>query len=136
MLIKVKRKIAIPDENTGRRDLDIGEHDVPDSLREHWYIKGLFNSGAIEFVDKKVSDAQRNYKSEKRLREEGRVKSLETVVVNEESKETAQIAEMASDKIPMELIDTRNDNKKEEKAEEPQPKENKKTVSRRRAEAK
>lgn len=71
--IEVKRPVAIPGEGKTRTiELRPGVNKIDDALFKHWFVKGLFESGAINVLKRKVN----NFKSLDQIAEEKKQKEL------------------------------------------------------------
>ncbi len=82
--IEVKRPVAIPGEGKSRViDLRPGINKIDDALFDHWFVKGLVESGAISLLKRK----HHNFKSLEQIVEEKKQKVLEERKAVEEKKE-------------------------------------------------
>ena len=71
--IEVKRPVAIPGDGKSRViDLKVGINSIDDSLFNHWFVKGLVESGAISLLKRKTH----NFKSLDQIAEEKKQKIL------------------------------------------------------------
>lgn len=91
--IEVKRPVAIPGEGKSRViDLRPGINKIDDALFDHWFVKGLVESGAISLLKRK----HHNFKSLDQIAEEKKQKILAEKKSVEEKKEPVVFATHAT----------------------------------------
>jgi hypothetical protein len=91
--IEVKRPVAIPGDGKSRViDLKVGINSIDDSLFNHWFVKGLVESGAIGLLKRKTH----NFKSLDQIAEEKKQKILAEKKSVEEKKEPVVFATHAT----------------------------------------